>query len=636
MPLARGAVRASSLAALVLAAVLAPQAAATPEPPPATPASAWLDGPGPQGLAAHAGRSGRIDEGAVRRQLLAAAVHAGADRRMAAAALAPDDEGYAVVVGSDGVSGLGSMLMSMEDLDGNGTGDVADVRYAPRKDKGNDLALYVRDGATGRVVWQRRDVLPRGHFLFPVPAVVGAPARAGVLLVDFGMEQDGDRTVLTQTITALRGRDGKQLWRYRSSGELRSTESRFSGRDVYLAGRLPLAAGRAPELLLVAQEFEVDYDTGARRGAVTGLALSAVNGKVRSLVGRTSSEDSLPSLQSLPDLSGDGRDDLGLLVGGAGARVEARRGTDGGVLWTAKPTALPDGAGLWPAGAVTAGRVGGRVVQDVAVNVPAEPLPQVLTPLADVPLSPPHGQVILLSGATGTQVWSREGDRPVAVERAGSPLRPALAVATVDSSNGADGTTVTLKLVAHSAAGDVVYDRSYSVTAEQSGDPGFGIGFAYTFGDLQPDGAQDVVVVLVAFNGDAMKEKVAVVDGASGSEVPGADTPLGPSVTGRGTDLATATSGSAVQVTVRRGRDRALLFTRTLRPGATMESTYVWSEQLTSRCADVVVSSRGKTHEYVAVLSSTGAPRWSLLHKRASLAAGSVVRPRGPVPSRCR
>ena len=633
MTLNRGSLRGASLAVLTVAAVLAPQAAATPRAAEVPKAAA---APAPQGVTAYVDGDGRLDERAVRRQLVAAAVHAGADRRLAARILAPDDEGYVVMVGTSGVSALSSMLTSLGDLDGNGVGDVADVRYAPRKDKGYDLAMYVRDGATGRVVWQRRAVLPRGHFLFPVPLVVGAPARAGLVLVDFGMEDDGDRAVLTQTLTALRGRDGRQLWAHRSSGELKSSESEFSGRDTYIAGTLPLPSGRAPDLLLVTQEFASNYDTGARHGAVAGLALSAANGKARTLVPRVGSDDSVPSLQVVPDLSGDGRDDLGLLVPGSGARVDARRGTDGGVVWTSSPTAMPDGSSLSPAGAVTGDRVGGRVVEDLALAVPPTRLPSVLTSVADVPPTAVHGQVLLLAGTTGTQVWSRTGDAAVPVKRAGAPLQPALAVATVDSSNGPDGTTVTLRLVAHSMAGDALYDRSYSVSTTQSGEPGFGMGWAGPFGDLQPDGAQDVTVALFALNGDDLQYRRYLVDGATGRELQGTDSPLGPSVTGRGTDLVTVTSGGDLRVTVRRGRDRALLFDRRLRPGSSMDVASAWSEPLTSRCADVLVSAHGKTHEYIAVLSSTGAPRWSLLHKRAALAAGTVVRPKGPVPTRCR
>jgi hypothetical protein len=604
------------------------------------------DGSTPGRIASYVAAGERIGDAALRRQLVAGVAHAGASSRALSAAQTLgrqpanvlDDQGEVVVVSStDGLGGLGGSLETAGDLDGNGVGDVLDIRYAQRKeDKSSDFALHVRDGASGRVLWSRQVSAPGSHFVVPIAANVGSPARPGVVLCDISFTNSGgDTTTVVQALTALRGSDGHVLWRRTDTGRTRSTDTGYSGHAVYVGGLLPGGAGHADELLLVAEDFDVDFDNGRQSGAVTGLVLSGASGAVRTVVPKASSADSQPLLQQVLDVSGDGRDDLGLVIGGASPRVETRRPADGSVVWTQKPAGLTGDAALWSVGAVTASRVRGRVVNDIAISNGAPGGAVLRTPLSDVPLGPQHGQVLLLSGASGARVWAQAGDFPVAVGKAGAPLQPALGVATIDSGNNVNGTTATMRLKAYSASASVLYDVSYSTTAPTSTDPGFGFGFAWPFGDAQPDGSQEVAAWLYAFNGDGESSRDLVLDGATGTSLNRA-APLGPSVTGRGYDFVTVKTGDNVRVTVQRGRDGATLFDRTLQPGRPTSYGYAYSSRLRPGCPDVVVGATGKDDEYGALLSPRGELRWSVLHKRGELRAGPVARPRAAAGSACR
>jgi hypothetical protein len=588
--------------------------------------------------AARAVRTWQVDTAAaagVPAGLLLAAQAAGAAPGARTRVVRDEDSETVVVIGS-GSSLVMSFLQPAADLNGDGSRDVLDVRYGKGKD-GRPVAVTIaRGGTSGQVLWHRTDVMADGHFIVPAGMSVGSPARPGVLMIDFGFSQDGEATLeVSHRITALTGRTGARLWQHLDKGTL-GFQDRFTGSRVpSIAGFLQAAAG-AQDVLLSFSDFDDSGDGTDRSGTVTAYRLSGASGKATLSGSAVTSQDSIPYVQGFSDLSGDGRDDYLVLVGGTGSYVQARRGISGAPVWRSTALRLYPGAYVVPAGRLT-----GTSLEDVAVSTgrPPSTLPSIGTPVGvvDDPTTAAHGSVGLLRGDTGALVLQQVGDEPVRVVRAGSSRVPAIGVATADTSTTVDGTTETLHLRAYDLAGTELYDQTYSVQAPADSEEGGGIGLAgaYAFGDLGADGAQDGVGYLVAINGRNIRQKVFLFDGASGTALPGDHDPLWGSLTGRGDDLVDVSVGSAVTVTALRGRDQRKLFSARLAPGAGMQRADGYAERIRGRCADVLVTASGKSAAYAAVLTATGKVRWSVQHGVQDLRATAARRGPGAAATVC-
>jgi hypothetical protein len=122
----------------------------------------------------------------------------GLDERMLTAIASQATHGS---VTSEGGGSFGGLL-PVGDLDGGGA-DVLEVRVSDGEHP--SMFLVARQGLTGAVLWHRT-LHPKGsQAVVPVPAMLGSPARPGVLLVGF----DPVRGVTT--LDALNG-SGRQLW----------------------------------------------------------------------------------------------------------------------------------------------------------------------------------------------------------------------------------------------------------------------------------------------------------------------------------------------------------------------------------------------------------------------------------------
>jgi hypothetical protein len=280
-----------------------------------------------------------------------------AQRLAAAGLLADDGESSSTVTVVYGPSG-GSYLEPAGNLDGRGPKDVVEVRYVSGSHPTN-FGLYARDGGTGALLWQRRFAIPKNHFLFPIPLRTGAGGQAGILICDYGFkdarQSDGsDLSTTTVRQVALDGR-GRQLWTRTDSGSIRFGEDLTYTHLPGLAGIVTGTTRRPDAVLLTVadgvQTFGGSPSSG--HGTVQPYALDARTGKARKIGAAASSSDAFPDVEWVPDLSGDGRDDIAMLSPGSQPRLEIRRETDAKPVWATTTAPLVEGSYVQSAGRVT-------------------------------------------------------------------------------------------------------------------------------------------------------------------------------------------------------------------------------------------------------------------------------------------
>jgi hypothetical protein len=590
-------------------------------------------GPAERAVAVQRRELTRLAAAGVPAALLTAAQAAQAPRGASLVRLQDSSTGV-VVVGGGFAS---SVLLPAADLNGDGVRDLLDVRYGRQSDGRQQVLTAPRSGSTGRVLWSRLDTMAAGHFVFPIPTSVGPAGHPGIALLDVGFEKRGSDTMdVSDRLTALDGPAGRRLWQHGDRGTV-SFANGFSGTHApSISGFLQAGPG-AKSAMITVSDYS-DDGSGQQHGTLTVYRVSGATGAATRDGATVTSSDAIPVFEGFSDLSGDGREDYVVLTAGASPQVEARRGDTGNRVWVNTSLALQPGAYALPAG-----RVLGGAVEDVAVSTstPARNVPAVGTPAGDVPdpTTPAHGQVALIRGTTGEQVWAQTGDGAFAVARAGSSKVAAVGVTTADTTNDANGTTETLHVQAYDVAGTQLYDQTYSVTAPADSSDSqfsFGVAAAFAAGDLQKDGAQEGLAFLFALNGNNTSSRTVLFDGAAGTEVPGHHDIVGGTLTGAGDDLLDVTAGATITVVGRSGRDQHALFTRRLRPHAGTSVAYGYGTPIRGRCADVVVLADSKTASYAAVLTSTGVPRWSIEHGQKDLTAKAPTSGAASAVTTCR
>lgn len=582
--------------------------------------------------------SAQVLAGAWRRQQIARLAAAGvpapvldAGQRGGRGSVALAQESGAIVVVSYGSSAvlLPSALFVAGDLNGDRRRDLLDVRYATRPDRTGVVGLTARDAQTGRVLWHRTASIGKDHVLFPAPARIGAPARDGIVLYDYGV---GDQT--TAGLTALDGRTGEPVWRYRAVGTTSGEDDSYSGTRVPSFIGVAESSGATRFLLSVSDfRYDLSQDQVRGSGSVQPYAVDGATGRAGVLGARTSSSTSVPAAYALPDLSGDGQNDLGVLVGGEDGTLQARDSRTGAALWTHSGTPLHGGAYPVPVGRVLAG---GTPDLALVTGTPDDPF-QEATPLGDlVPrTAPAHGDVVLLSGRDGTAVASVPGDGALLLGRAGDPAVPAFGVFTADATSTANRTEVTLHVAAHDASGAQRWHQQLTYGLDE-GD-GFAGGFAYELGDLDRDGALELRAELYVLGGEGQfSAKRYLLDGRSGTQLQHPGDALFGSTSRHGDDLVSVAGGKGALVTLRSGRTgTAVWSTRVAAPTPLKEVQAYAGRVRDDPCNDVLVVAGGPDRDVIAVLSNTGRIRWSAAGPARTTAARAATAYRAPVLS-CR
>ena len=525
-----------------------------------------------------------------------------------------------------------AFLDGLGDLNGHGA-DVVEERMG---DSGGSttLDLFVRDGATGALLWTYSKTT-RDGLSFARPGIVHG--RPGLLLQTFTFSGDGFAT----TLTGLDAR-GKRAWTRTVRASLPpvtedpgvgdSGSLDFVAQYVYTDEALRTGA---LEEVVVTESYSTRSSNGvqsAQSGTLRLQAISTATGALRELPGSGSSKDGAVTGDVVDDLNGNGYADL-VTVDGGSAHTATARTAAGSVLW--QRTDVPTHGGGYLA---QVGRLTGAAAQDLVLVTSPDPgaLASSGLPVSD-PSATEHGQVLLLRGATGTTVWSRAGDAAYPLLRAGSP---AVGILSITITRGAASSTVSATLETVDVAASSRWSRT--VTAQADDDPNSPFpadvgAFALPLVDTDADGGKEGLLFVYAsgkqqvFSARLLRSR----DGADLRDQVGGF--LGEGLTRHGTDrISVGAATAGLTVTVRSGIDGRVL-AKTLVPGSkgVRRGSGTALRRGAAPCADVLVAGDGAGRTVVAVLASNGAPRWSVARATSVRGAGAVTRPKVAPAPRC-
>ena len=525
--------------------------------------------------------------------------------------------------------GTGSLLLPADDMNGDGVDEVLDTRYHAEGSAGERLVLFCRDGATGAVRWRKVLGPEPDHVYLPGPQLLGPKALPGVVIADIGSVTSGQSTTVSLRLLALDD-SGAKFWSHRESGTVDSTTGAEKG--------LPFPVGLDTFQTKAEDWLVARLDSPGGDNAPVTLTPERVRGTDGTVVhvgAKVTSPTGTPSLVDVPDLSGDGLADAVLVVPGTGdgTGVFARRGSDGGQIWANTSLTLNPGASAQPVGDVHASADGSPAVDDVAVSTgsPSGGGLGLPVPIPDPTAPGAHGQVALLDGAAGTQVWANDGDYAYPVVQAGKPLKPAVGVVTTDLTSDSTTTTATATLVTYDDTGKQIWSQSWkaSTKTDSSGDAS-ALALVLWIGDFDADGSRDGFALVDVTSGDNIASFQTYFHGADGSPLKtGIADPLGGSTTGHGDDLVVVKTHRGLIVSVHKGADNSELFrtkvghTRGVHLGTALGAPLHDS----SSCADVLVAADGAHHGAVGVLTAKGRPEWVVRFDPRTKAAGTLFHP---------
>lgn len=525
--------------------------------------------------------------------------------------------------------GTGSLLLPAGDMNGDGVDEVLDTRYHSEGSRGERLVLFCRNGATGKARWRKVIGPEPDHVYFPGGQLLGPKGLPGVVIVDIGGETSGQSTTVSLRLLAL-DESGVKFWSHRESGTIDASTGAEKGLPFPIG--LATFQNKAEDWLI----SRLDSPGGDNAPVtLTPVRVRGSDGTIAHVGAKVTSPSGSPGIAAVPDLSGDGLADVVLVVPGTGdgTGVFARRGADGSEIWTNTSLTLNPGASATPVGNVHASPDGSPDVDDVAINTgpPSGGGLGLPLPLPDPTAPGDHGQVALLDGASGTQVWANDGDYAYPVLQAGKPLKPSVGVVTTDVTSDDTTTTTTATLVTYDDAGKQIYSTSWKAETktDASGDSA-GLAIVLPIGDFDGDGSTDGFVLVDVTSGDNIASFQTLFHGADGSPVKsGHADPLGGSTTGHGDDLVVVKAHRGLTVSVHKGADNTELFTtavhhtRGVRVGTALGAPL----HDTSSCADVLVAGDGVRHAAVALLTAKGKVQWVVRFDPRTKDAGRVFRP---------
>jgi hypothetical protein len=472
------------------------------------------------------------------------------------------------------------------DLDGDGSPEVleTDARYSYRVNEGpqqalpsvdseTDTRVVVRKGTNGKKLWTKRFDTDA----WPISMRLGADGRPGVLVISGIWNFFGTTQQSTLTFDAFEGRRGKHLWS-------RSYDS-VSYYDflVHVTEDAPLIVATFDGLKGPAEDLMIGLAT-----QVGGLFSSTTSTRVVVVDGASGAEIAHPAVDvgidwwpiPLPtkDLDGDGLHDyattnkFGIDLGqgqdppAVGGTVYARRGTDGGSIWTTSgidmelfgyTTALPD--------------VVGDTTPEVALSTYVRRKADDLVPVP-LPVSSPIGgfryesRVYLFSGDLGQERWHRAQEwvySPGDIDRDG---KADVMLGNLRASFEKGRTA--LEQVAMQGDGSRLWQRRSVWRFDTMPCPrglcsgGWGY-YLDASSDLEPDGVDDLVFGQQVQQNQAFKDRITrVYDGRSGKMRFEEELPLQTvrvALDGRGADLlAYDHKQNQVRVSARNGNNRTL------------------------------------------------------------------------------
>jgi hypothetical protein len=200
------------------------------------------------------------------------------------------------------------------DLNGDGHGDVLDERVVNRG-IAQVASIIARDGRTGHALWRWHSAVPDSGTLSALTGRIGASRRRGVVIM-VATDEDSGATVVS--LRAISGRSGHELWRRQVGGG--------PDGDIELVEKTHDLPGADMDLVVAVA------DQGPR-SLLEPVIVYGRNGHMVRLPAHPGAGEPEVALYSVPDLDGNGLDDLVLSRGAPHAGIVAEDGRTGRVLW---------------------------------------------------------------------------------------------------------------------------------------------------------------------------------------------------------------------------------------------------------------------------------------------------------------
>lgn len=510
-------------------------------------------------------------------------------------------------------------LLPAGDLDGDGSGDVADFRAHETYDDATGAysvtaRVEARRGRDGRLLWSR--VLP-GEYPYAVFTAVGAKGRPGMIAFGFeGVQQDAmvaGTAVGATTATAYDGA-GSTVWTFSSETVSAASAVHGSGVGTYVDDMGDLVPGGGTDLLLDTQAGAAVTDPAGLadefHGTLQVRVLDGATGVVRDLGMPYETDESLTWPGVIPDVTGDRRADVGVVVEQVGqATLHVLASSDGSSQYSMGAIQPGDRYRVYGLGDVNGDGVGDHVASSLSYLDEAS-------------------EITVVDGKGGTALWSKEGWGAASLGNIDRRRGDEVVVTTMLDGDAGVG----FSAAAYDASGRTVWSvKRVAVTSDIEN--GYMTRVSTSdVGDVHGDGVLDLgyTVVVTPF-GAAPRRDEGIVNGRTGRVMrdPVADM-YNDSIAfdGRGTDSYTRVLANGVlTVTAWRGDAPKRLWQVAVPAGAKGDRVQdsFGAHLDRDRCGELLVTVAGARTTTVVLSGATGAPMWALT--RTGDAAGVVSRP---------
>jgi hypothetical protein len=466
-------------------------------------------------------------------------------------------------------------IVAAGDLNGDGRADVLDERLVNRGIS-TVASMTARDGRTGHELWRWHGPWPNSGSLSAVTGRIGTSGRRGVVILSEADENDGASVV---TLTALSGRSGHEVWR-------RRVASRPDG-DIEIVDKTHDLPGADTD-------FVVAVADQGPRSLLEPVVVNGLNGHVVRLPAHVGAGEPEVALYTVPDLDGNGLDDLVLARGGAHAGIVAEDGQTGRVLWALRGSGFRSGNAI----VTPVGRLTGSQAPDLVIgtNPPGFKGRQVQT---------------LVQGSDGHILWRKRADQVLAVGRAGPHLVAAVDLVNDLQRTKARGGAAGISLRAFTPSGHLIYQTMVTLPASQSGVVDAQDNAAIA-GDFQPDGAKDVQVAVFA---PQRRHRTGWINGRTGHfhALPVLAFPVGNLSPVPGTDLVDVTPNGKHLLLTGVNAERHVYWRRQLSAPALYISQVFGLHASSSKCTGIAVTDEDfPGRQLAAVYTGSGHLLWTL------------------------
>ena len=525
------------------------------------------------------------------------------------------------------------------DVTSDGVDEIVEfeVSYTVRINEGQDLnqivveepstTFWIRGGRSGKRYWKRH----YDDLVIPVRAVLGEPARPGVLVVggllSFFTGSTGERYL---SFDALRGPSGKRIWNriYRSVGVSADLMTQVTTDSPISIHFFQGHKGAAHELLLGLGDFvETTFTTTV---VTRTIVIDGSDGAETLHPSLDVGVDWIPYPSPVADIDADGLEDYvvvnnrGFHPGEGqdpptiGGLISARKGVDGSALWTSGGHTFLNWALVIPLPDVVAGGPADFAISTFTSKqvelLPMVPIPLPISATREMPVA------MLVDGAVGRVPWVKRADWAFSPGRLDGDQTPDVVLEHFRRK----GATSTYTQVAHRGTGEKIWEHRTSVPFEPCLAEGclrMLYALAFETGDVQPDRISDTFLMTGIYQDPGPDEEVRlVIDGDSGRVLIRSDSSLYPTwqaLDADGADVVNASvTDERIAVRARRGSSGETLWrtTFTARRGLLPQDRYAGATGLQlddDRCGDVLVGAALGKETYFGVLSgSSGKLVW--------------------------